>query len=133
MAIQVLCSCGKTLSARDEHVGKRAKCPNCGSIITIEEPAVLEEAQPSHVNFKAITLNVGHLSPADGYVSFSISVTEEGKGSVLLYTCESNTRRKGELVRLSLREFADLTSLIQSVSQGIAQLQASREMLKLEG
>ena len=60
MAIQVICSCGKSLTARDEHAGKRAKCPSCGSVITIEEAAVLEEAsatggtvQSDHARYRA--------------------------------------------------------------------------------
>jgi hypothetical protein len=132
LAIDVLCSCGKTFTARDEHAGRRAKCPSCGSIITIEEPAVLDEAEPSPVNFKAITLNVGNLSNQSGYISFSINVTREGKGSVLLYACESDTRRKGEMIRLTVGELAELTNLLRNVSQAITQLQASRQMLKVE-
>jgi DNA-directed RNA polymerase subunit RPC12/RpoP len=31
MAIYTTCSCGKTISARDELAGRRARCPKCGS------------------------------------------------------------------------------------------------------
>ena len=131
MAIQVLCSCGKTLTARDEHAGKRAKCPNCGSVITIEEAAILEETTPSAARFKAITLDVGHVSARSGFISFSIMVTDEGEGRVLLYACESDTRRKGEVLRLTLDEFSQLTALAQKVSQSITQLRTSKQMREM--
>ncbi|HQU43739.1 MAG TPA: HEAT repeat domain-containing protein [Pirellulales bacterium] len=53
MSIPVTCSCGKKLSARDDQVGKRAKCPQCGQTFVIapnrapgEEPAVPSGATP---------------------------------------------------------------------------------------
>jgi len=120
------------MTAREEHVGKRAKCPHCGSIITIEEEVILQEAGPSDTHFKAITLEMGHLHSPSGYISISIKVTDEGKGFVLLYACESNTRRKGELLSLTLEEFRNLNDLLQKVAQTITQLQASKQMLKLD-
>ena len=39
MSISVNCDvCGKTLKAPDSNAGKKAKCPQCGSIVTIPEP-----------------------------------------------------------------------------------------------
>src|SRR3954468_7055298 len=35
MPILVMCSCGRTLRARDEQAGKRCKCPGCGKILTV--------------------------------------------------------------------------------------------------
>lgn len=35
MSISVVCQCGKRLEAREEHAGKRAKCPNCGQVLLI--------------------------------------------------------------------------------------------------
>lgn len=45
MAIVVPCSCGKKIKAPDGSEGRRAKCPNCGSILTIPlpEPELIEE------------------------------------------------------------------------------------------
>ena len=34
MAIYTTCSCGKTISARDELAGRRARCPKCGSEVS---------------------------------------------------------------------------------------------------
>ena len=49
MPIQVACDCGGTFSAKDEHAGKRAKCPNCGKVLTIGglafDPDALERLQ----------------------------------------------------------------------------------------
>ncbi len=112
--------------------GNAQKCPHCGSIITIEEEVILEEASPSDTRFKAITLEMGHLHCPSGYIALSIRVTDEGKGFVLLYACESDTRRKGELLRLTLEEFRNLNDLLQKVAQTIAKLQASNQMLKLD-
>ena len=38
MPFTVTCSCGKKLSAREEHIGKRAKCPQCGQTFKIVPP-----------------------------------------------------------------------------------------------
>jgi RsiW-degrading membrane proteinase PrsW (M82 family) len=35
MPIVVTCSCGKRLRARDEFAGRKAKCPGCGTIVTL--------------------------------------------------------------------------------------------------
>ncbi len=32
------CSCGREFKAREEYAGKRAKCPDCGSIVAIPQP-----------------------------------------------------------------------------------------------
>jgi hypothetical protein len=36
--ISVLCSCGKTLKAPASAVGKKAKCPKCGTVLTVQAP-----------------------------------------------------------------------------------------------
>jgi hypothetical protein len=38
MAIEVVCSCGHKIRAREEHAGKRAKCPGCGTLLRIPGP-----------------------------------------------------------------------------------------------
>src|SRR5262245_47210614 len=38
MAITVKCSCGKCLQARDDLAGKKARCPGCGSVLTLPPP-----------------------------------------------------------------------------------------------
>jgi hypothetical protein len=43
MAISVSCTCGKTLSVKDELAGKRGKCPACGAMLSIPVPVL---AQP---------------------------------------------------------------------------------------
>jgi hypothetical protein len=116
------------MSARDEHAGKRAKCPYCGTVITIEEAAILEETVPPTSRFKAVTLDIGHVSCRSGYISCSIKVTDDGDGHVLLYACESDTRRKGEMLALTLEEFSSVNGLVQKVSQNIAQLRAAKQI-----
>jgi len=39
MSIVVACSCGQSLSAKPELAGKRVKCPKCGSVLQIPQPA----------------------------------------------------------------------------------------------
>jgi hypothetical protein len=39
MTIELRCSCGNLLRAKDEWVGRRAKCPKCGAALTIPGPA----------------------------------------------------------------------------------------------
>jgi hypothetical protein len=38
MAIHTKCGCGKVFSVKEEFAGKRAKCPDCGGILTIGDP-----------------------------------------------------------------------------------------------
>src|SRR3954447_22277098 len=43
MAISFTCACGKALKARDEHAGKKTKCPQCGAILAIPSPDLLPD------------------------------------------------------------------------------------------
>jgi hypothetical protein len=44
--IKVSCVCGKSLVAESKLAGKRAKCPNCGSVVQIPIPKSVTTAQP---------------------------------------------------------------------------------------
>lgn len=60
MQFTVTCACGKKLAAREEHVGKRAKCPRCGQLLLIARPA----GQRSPQNQASDTLTGGeHHTP----------------------------------------------------------------------
>lgn len=39
MPIPVSCDCGAKLKAKDEHAGKRIRCPKCGESVSIPKPA----------------------------------------------------------------------------------------------
>jgi hypothetical protein len=41
--ISVSCSCGKTLRAKDEYAGRKARCPGCGE--TVSFPAAVSEEE----------------------------------------------------------------------------------------
>jgi hypothetical protein len=47
MAIAFSCSCGRKINAKDEHAGKRVKCPQCQQVITV--PAATGGARPQAV------------------------------------------------------------------------------------
>ncbi len=47
MAITFKCTCGQSLETDDEHAGKQAKCPRCGSSVTIPSPEIKETVCPS--------------------------------------------------------------------------------------
>ncbi len=47
MPIVVACQCGQRFQARDELAGRQAKCPKCGSILTIPRPAARSPASSS--------------------------------------------------------------------------------------
>jgi RsiW-degrading membrane proteinase PrsW (M82 family) len=38
MAIKFVCGCGRALRTRDDLAGKKARCPQCGSVLTIPQP-----------------------------------------------------------------------------------------------
>ena len=43
MAIRVTCgTCGKVLIAKDENAGKKAKCPECGNVLVVPAPEILD-------------------------------------------------------------------------------------------
>lgn len=37
MAITIKCTCGKTLKVDEKHRGKKAKCPECGNTLLVQE------------------------------------------------------------------------------------------------
>ena len=45
MAINVTCSCGKTVSANDGLAGRRVKCPDCRALISIPGEPTFEEVR----------------------------------------------------------------------------------------
>ena len=47
MAISINCTCGKTFKVGEQHVGKKAKCPDCGNLVLVEEPETgVQEKKP---------------------------------------------------------------------------------------
>ena len=54
MAIRVTCdTCGKVLLAKDEHAGKKAKCPDCGNILVVPAQEILDAEVDDQYDFKA--------------------------------------------------------------------------------
>jgi hypothetical protein len=49
MPIKVACQCGQQFAARDELAGKRAKCPQCGTVLTIPQPRASQDGTGKHV------------------------------------------------------------------------------------
>lgn len=43
MPITVKCGCGRKLTAKEEMAGKKAKCPNCNTVLTLPPPIPREE------------------------------------------------------------------------------------------
>ena len=46
MTIPFACSCGKSFQAKDEFAGKRTKCPACGQVLVIPQPARADAPPP---------------------------------------------------------------------------------------
>jgi len=53
MSILVHCECGRQFKTRDEHAGRRAKCPNCGQLLTV--PGYALSPLPGDVAERSIT------------------------------------------------------------------------------
>jgi hypothetical protein len=130
MAIEVTCKCGRTLRAKDEHAGKAAKCPHCDSTVQVPLP-LLETADPEPISFSAVTLNIGSISFAGGFVNLSLHISKDGEGRVFLYLSEPNSRRQGLMVALGHKQFAELKELIAKTEETVARLQSSREMRRM--
>jgi hypothetical protein len=45
MPVKLSCPCGKVVRVRDELLGKKVKCPDCGKPVLVEEPAEEEEEE----------------------------------------------------------------------------------------
>lgn len=43
MPIPVSCSCGKSFRVTDEYAGKRAKCPACGTGLTVPKAEAFDD------------------------------------------------------------------------------------------
>ena len=57
MSIAFNCSCGRTLRANPELVGKKTKCPGCGNVLTI--PAAGESAPATATAANVVTCSCG--------------------------------------------------------------------------
>jgi predicted Zn finger-like uncharacterized protein len=48
MSIQVECpSCHATIRVRDEHAGRRGRCPHCKAVFAVPEPTPAAEPEPA--------------------------------------------------------------------------------------
>ena len=47
MSILVRCVCGKAMNVKDEHAGKRGRCPACGAIIDIPAATATQPSAPA--------------------------------------------------------------------------------------
>ena len=47
MSINLLCECGQKLTAKDELVGKRVKCPKCGVPLTVHAAKTSPQGEPT--------------------------------------------------------------------------------------
>src|SRR5437879_6373645 len=46
MAIRFKCACGQELQAREEHAGRKTRCPACGADMTVPQPSTEVQAAP---------------------------------------------------------------------------------------
>ena len=61
MPISFQCTCGRTLRVKDELAGRRARCPQCSSILTVPNPHI--ESNPADVSI-TVTPNEAEKEPA---------------------------------------------------------------------
>ncbi|QEH31538.1 hypothetical protein OJF2_00030 [Aquisphaera giovannonii] len=47
MSIRFACSCGKQLQARDEHAGRKSRCPDCGATLVVPAGGEPPSATPT--------------------------------------------------------------------------------------
>ena len=66
MAIRVTCDgCGKVLIAKDENAGKKAKCPDCGNVLLVPAPDIVDAEQIEEEPFSYASSNDGESSSDD--------------------------------------------------------------------
>lgn len=134
MPIQIVCECGRRFKARDEDVGKRAKCPACGAILSIEDLATLQECNaenPAPPGFRAMTLELGSINARFGSLSLSLRISEDGDGEVHLFVTDRNSRRNGVLIGFGPDTYDRFLAMIDEMSSTIRQLQSSGQMNKM--
>ncbi len=46
MSIRVNCACGRALSVKDEHAGRKVRCPACQAVVPVPEAAASPDVRP---------------------------------------------------------------------------------------
>lgn len=89
MSIQVVCTCGKKLSAPDSAAGKRAKCPACGSPVLVpsREPPVDSTPQPEGDLSSFYDEELSKASPATSGPTCPSCGSPVAKGATKCGTC----------------------------------------------
>jgi hypothetical protein len=78
MPIEVICSCGKRLTAPDNMAGKRGRCPFCGNVIVM--PAPQKAPEPRRYFTPAPAGAVNRISSVEPPSSFGRVVYRSGRG-----------------------------------------------------
>jgi hypothetical protein len=132
MSIEIRCSRGRTLKAKDEHAGKSAKCPYCGNVIQVPVPT-LEPNDPEPVEIKSFTLDIGRISDLDSYLSMKIMVEDDGTGLVVLIVRNPDSEGGAGAIGLGKRQFDELKELVSKTERVLANLQSTKRMKRMIG
>jgi hypothetical protein len=134
MASIVNCPCGRRLKARDEDLGKRVRCPSCGTLVLIEEVVALEEVEekPAEpLRFQALTLDIGTISARYGTLSMSLKINDDGDGEVHPFVIGRDSRRSSELIGFGPDTYEKFLALVEETSSTIRRLQSTGQMSKM--
>lgn len=82
MSIPVTCRCGKSFRVKDEHAGKKGKCPACGDLLLVPDHADTAAQRPK----RHTTAKRKLCSKCGGIVEPEAAIVEED-GRVICPTC----------------------------------------------
>ena len=91
--ISVLCSCGKKLKAPATAVGKKAKCPKCGNVLTVKAPPPPEEDNSLDALYDLAQESEQHAAQQEMAPRCPNCMREMTPGAVLCTNCGYDTRK----------------------------------------
>jgi len=91
--ISVQCSCGKKLKAPASAVGKKAKCPKCGNVLTIAAPPPVDEDNSLDALYDLAQESEQHAAQQQMAPRCSGCMREMAPGAVICTNCGYDTRK----------------------------------------
>ncbi|QDV51786.1 hypothetical protein [Gimesia fumaroli] len=131
MKIEVKCQCGRPFSTNEKNAGKKTKCPECGSPLTIPYlPEIeLHEVESANLEDMSLEVNIGSVQSNFGKLSFELTVHSSGDAHVRVYAFDpSDMRKSGVMLFLDEAGYSDLKNLFTKLENTILKLRNSNRM-----
>src|SRR4051812_45334705 len=91
--ISVVCSCGKKLKAPASAVGRKAKCPQCGNVLTVKPPPPPDEDNSLDALYDLAQESEQHAAQQQMAPRCPGCMREMAPGAVICTNCGYDTRK----------------------------------------